>query len=429
MAVQIDLWPQLLSSIFILFSIERLMNLFLGKRKSSLLLLLASLLLCNVASGVVFLFFNIPLLTIAINLITIFIVSLNYEAALVRKIAGTIGSFFILTAVGMSALVLNQNQLSFVEGVEYISAVIAISTGVSAYLIALLLNNFKNIKEFHVVPIHVFLISMVIPISSFLLTFLISNHFPLHSASIAIAILFIINLTFYYYQDTLAVSYQDKLKLAIDSQEKDFYLAQCQLMQESVEQAKSMRHDIKLHLSTVKGYSSKIKADEITDYVSSLLGDIGESEIYSDTGNIAFDSIINFKLKNAVDEDIKLDIKVLVPPALNIEVADVVTILGNLLDNALNAVEKAEDKRIKLNVKATKGNIFIAIENTFDGKVKYANGKDGITKVIVTRKDNSKHGYGLSNIRKSIEKYNGHIDVSHEGNVFSVGVLLYVDDV
>ena len=47
---------------------------------------------------------------------------------------------------------------------------------------------------------------------------------------------------------------------------------------------------------------------------------------------------------------------------------------------------------------------------------------------IVILKDNSKHGYGLSNIRKSIEKYNGHIDVRHEGNVFSVGILLYVDD-
>ena len=226
---------------------------------------------------------------------------------------------------------------------------------------------------------------------------------------------------------TISLKRTEAVKKAMfTAKEREFYFSQCQLMQESVEQIKSIRHDMKLHLATVKDYTANNKTIEATEYLGSLLGDIGETEVYSDTGNIAFDSIINFKLKNAVEDNVKLDIKVFVPPVLNIEVADVVTILGNLLDNALDAVAKVGDKRIKLNIESIKGNLFIMIENTFDGEIKYRPGKDESEKVIITRKKICEHGHGLNNVRKSASKYDGQMNINHEGNVFSVGILLYV---
>jgi len=193
-------------------------------------------------------------------------------------------------------------------------------------------------------------------------------------------------------------------------------------MQESVEEIKAYRHDVKLHLATLKDFTADNKP--ATDYLDSLLNGIGEKEVHSNTGNIAFDSIINFKLKNTREKNIATDINVLVPPALNIEAVDVVTIIGNLLDNALDAVEKADDKFIKLSVEVSKGNLFIKTENSFDGDVKYVE-RDG-KMVIATSKKGTGHGYGIKNICKSIEKYNGFADISHEGNVFSVGILLYI---
>ncbi|MCL2621356.1 MAG: hypothetical protein FWD97_10530 [Defluviitaleaceae bacterium] len=63
-----------------------------------------------------------------------------------------------------------------------------------------------------------------------------------------------------------------------------------------------------------------------------MIGNIDEGEVYSSTGNIAFDSIINFKLKNAAEDNIKLDLSLFIPPSINIEIADIVIVLGNLLD-------------------------------------------------------------------------------------------------
>jgi sensor histidine kinase regulating citrate/malate metabolism len=217
----------------------------------------------------------------------------------------------------------------------------------------------------------------------------------------------------------MSAAYENKLQSTLLAQEKEYYFTQCRLMQESVEEMKAYRHDVKLHLATLKDFVADNKV--ATDYLNSL-SDIVEKEVHSTTGNIAFDSIINFKLKNK--KNIALDINVLVPPTLNIEAIDVVTIIGNLLDNALTAVEKAEDKFITLTVELNKGNLFIETKNSFDGYVKYEE-RDG-EKVIVTSKKGNRHGYGIKNIKKSTEKYNGHIDISHESNVFSVGVLLYI---
>jgi signal transduction histidine kinase len=196
------------------------------------------------------------------------------------------------------------------------------------------------------------------------------------------------------------------------------YRVQCQIMQESVENIRSIRHDMKLHLTAVRDFTANNNSPEATDYLNSLLGDLEKNEIYSSTKNTAFDSIINFKLNSVKQENIKLDIRLSVPPALNIEPADIVTILGNLLDNALDAVSKVEEKIIKLDIEYSRESLFIQVENTFDGVVKKDNAQ------IITRKENG-GGHGLKNIRKSVEKYNGHIDISHEGNIFSVGILLY----
>ena len=215
--------------------------------------------------------------------------------------------------------------------------------------------------------------------------------------------------------------FTNTVKSALNAQQKEYYFTQCQLMQESVEQIKSIRHDMKLHMATVRGYATKINADQITDYINNLLEDIGESEIHSNTGNISVDSIINYKLKNAKQEGIKLQTRLIIPTDLNVDAADIATILGNLLDNALEAVATTaqnKEKEIKLDIEFSKESLFIQVDNTFDGIVKYNE------EHIITRKDEENHGHGLKNIKQAVEKYDGYMDIAHEGGSFSVTILM-----
>ena len=193
-------------------------------------------------------------------------------------------------------------------------------------------------------------------------------------------------------------------------------------MQEAEEQTKAARHDMISHLAAIKGYAAENKSDTIHDYTASLLGSMSQTQSLSNTGNIAFDSIINYKLRNAKADNIRLTIRLLLPPVLNIELPDIATILGNLLDNALEA--EAAEKRITVDIEYSRQILFIKVKNTFDGEVTYADGAGEHS--IISRKAGG--GHGLKNIRRAIEKYNGNLNITHDGKEFSVAILLYINE-
>ena len=411
------------------FAIEKFMEVFFGKRKTTYIVMLFSylpLLLLILLNATLFGYAHISgLLFVPLGL---FFITLNYESSMFKRI---VAAFYILIAAEtVAAIVCNFlcPRLPAFNGIspDIIESVIK---GLLFYLSALLMfRYFKHIRK-NTFNFNAFFVLVLIIAGTFAATTLYVASTISGATYLDLYFLLLAGSTFmvFYLYNTLSKAHEEKLKSALHTQEREYYLTQCKLMQESVKQAKSIRHDMKLHLATIKGYAADNK--EVTDYLNGLLGDIDESEVYSDTGNIAFDSIINYKLRNAKNDKIKPDLRMSVPSALNVDVVDVVTILGNLFDNALDAVAKVEEKKIKLDIEFSKGVLFLKMENSFDGIVRYTEGSGGEERTITTLKGSKDHGFGLENIKKSVEKYNGHMNIAHDENNFSVGILLFVDDV
>ncbi|MCL1882732.1 MAG: GHKL domain-containing protein [Defluviitaleaceae bacterium] len=362
-----------------------------------------------------------------------FVISLNYKSTMARRLAAIFTAFFIivLSFLPMAAVVhilLPNLRLGSAEWI----AVTNLGIIPIAYFMATLISRFKNIRKKAVFP----RIALIAPLSA---TFALLMFFGAGLATIFgvyiradmfivaffayLALMIFSSLVLF---DTLSAKYEEKLNSERQAQEKEYYYTQCQMMQETAEQVKAARHDIKIHLATLKGFATNGSMGDIKSYLDNLVEDINKGEAYSDTSNIAFDSIINYKLRNAEINNIKLDLNVAVPPELNVEISDIVTIFGNLLDNALEAVEKVNEKIIKLDIKFSKGTLFAKIENSFNGKIRHGEGAE--ESEIVSLKSGSEHGYGLKNIKQSIEKYNGHMKISYTETVFSVGVFLYVEN-
>jgi len=405
-----------------------MMETFFQKRKSSAYMMWLSYLSFYILSGFAFLMWNIVIISMTVSLLTFFVITLNYESPMLKRILVTPTILLILLVIveHLGVVLYTQSEFAFIQpmGLAEYAFTQFIAYGVIAYVFTFLLKKLLvNIKKDSLKSPLYLASYLVIAIISFAISILIFNHPNLSLFAIAAMIIALttINVLALFFLDRLSIAFEKRLEAALHVQEKEYYFVQVQLMQETVKKVRSIRHDMNLHLSTLKNFATDNK--EATAYINSLLHDIGESEVYSATGNVAVDSIINFKLKNAKEEHIKTDLSLLIPANLNIEIADIVTILGNLLDNSLDAVAKVEDKLIRLDIAFSKSTLYIKIDNTFDGKVKYADGES-----ITTRKSGDEHGYGLENIRKSVEKYNGHLDISHEGNVFSVGALLCLDD-
>jgi sensor histidine kinase regulating citrate/malate metabolism len=290
------------------------------------------------------------------------------------------------------------------------------------YFESLIAKNFKGIRKNKPVSGALWLSSFAIPLSSIFIAVIVLNSTNTNQITITIFVIliFAINLLTFYLHDSLSSAYADKLRFQLYEQEKNYYYNQCELMAETIEETKSYRHDIKNHLSTANNFIKSSNYKEASEYMSKLIGEVDNNTVYSDTGNIAFDSIINYKLRNVNDSYINVQIKVVLPSNLNIDVVDVITIMGNLLDNAVNATIQTEQKNISLTLYYDKGRVFIKIENTFNGDIKLKDNE------IVSLSANPEHGYGLKNVKKSVDKYNGLLDISYTDTLFTVDVLLYI---
>jgi len=422
-----NLYVYLVINIIIVFAVERTMCIFFGKRRTPLAVFVVS---CAFLWFTLIFrrFFDNETLALLLYFTAVMIVSLNYKSDMIRRLSSLVGSFLVLSTgtiiFQFITFLMPDNLLTY--NIDIAIDISSISSSIITYIAAyLMVRHFKKNKRL-MANLHKLLLPFLfVPVTQILV--LIFVHIdPVIAVLIqAVSNQLGVTLLFFYLLYSISKAFEDNLKSALYSQEKEYYFNQCHLMQESVDKMKSYRHDMKLHLTTLKDFSKDNKV--AIDYLNSLLGDIEKSDIYSDTGNIAFDSIINFKLKDVLSNNINLQTKIFVPPELNIEVADVVIILGNLLDNAFDAVVKVEDREIRLTVEANKGNLFIKAENTFDGIVKYTDSKGETEKIITTRKKGDNHGYGLKNIRKSVEKYNGYVEITHDDNVFSVVILMYVE--
>ncbi|MCL2409801.1 MAG: GHKL domain-containing protein [Oscillospiraceae bacterium] len=415
------------SSVLIILGIQKLMRAFFEERRASLWLTTSSYLLYGVATTLSYFLLNIPAINMSLTLLTVFIITLTYRSTMKKRLAVCLCIVvFLFTVDIIVAILMGFEMLSITEyaGTRDHFGIMAI--GPTMYIISLIFRKFKNVKKDTITSPMFWISAVVFPALSYVLLIMSFLTLPQSIAILFSVTVFGLNALNFYYHDTLAAAYEDKLKSALHTQEKEYYFTQYQLMQDSVERVRSIRHDMKAHLAMTRYYIVNNKAGEATNYLDSLLGGIDENALYSDTGNIAFDSIINFKLKDAIEYGVKLDIKVLVPQDLNIEDSDVVTILGNLLDNALGAVANIEEKMITLDIEFSQGNLLIRMDNTFDGEVKYVDDKHGEEGAIITRKDGDNHGYGLKNIQKSVEKYDGNMDISYENNIFSVSILLYI---
>ncbi|MCL2204875.1 MAG: hypothetical protein FWB88_13175, partial [Defluviitaleaceae bacterium] len=330
----INLYMLILSTGIMTLAVEKAMRIFFEKRKTTLPIAVLTYLLFW---GAMISQYWLPiLLYIFLLSLTLAVITLNYEASVIKRLLAFSGSYVILilsTAMFRFFLfILPHEMLPILGDIAYLLTII------TTYLLVLLaFQRFTYIKKDMVYSNKLLLplcfITIVDLISTALLPLNIPNHIEIYYTIVHIGITFII----FYLHNSISKSYGESIKSALHAQEKEYYFTQCQLMQASVENTKSLRHDMKLHLATAREFVSSDKTDEATAYLTGLLGNIEESGVYSNTQNTAFDSIINFKLNNAKDENIKLDIRLLIPPALNIEVADIVTIIGNLLDNALDA--------------------------------------------------------------------------------------------
>jgi sensor histidine kinase regulating citrate/malate metabolism len=141
---------------------------------------------------------------------------------------------------------------------------------------------------------------------------------------------------------------------------------------------------------------------------------------YAETGNLTIDSVINYKLRSCKAQQIHVTADLQVPSDLSIASVDLSAVLGCLLDNALEALVKTDQRELHLSLSYRSGILTIFIENTFNGQYISHGGQ-----YLTTKTDAAVHGYGLKSVRRITEKYHGTMEISLDSQWFKVQVLLF----
>ena len=419
----------LISNVLGTYTVFKFMCIFFDRTKEKRIFEIPSYIAYFLVSDFVHLAIHVPIITFIINIVSFFLLTFNYKASMKRRIISTIYTYVILMSVEVVIVLLSGYiDLSvFNEDSQYSSIAGIISIKLLSYIVVLIIQNYKNIKKGIDVPNSYWFSLFAIPFGTLYVAFQIleDTRISNYNIAISISILLIINIVAFYLYDVLNGVYEDKIEKALLMQQNNYYHKQFEIMDNSYKNMKSVRHDIKNHLSIIESYIRKNDAEKAISYIQNILNSsYGEQEL-ARTGNFDFDSILNYKLHNAKSKEIEVIVEAKIPQKINIESFDIVIIIGNLLDNAIEAVSKlSNDKKINVRLNYRKNTLYIHVNNTFDGTVCYEDNK-----ILSTHKDKENHGIGIRNIEKAIKKYNGTIEINHTKSNFMVDILLYIDSV
>lgn len=182
-----------------------------------------------------------------------------------------------------------------------------------------------------------------------------------------------------------------------------------------------IKHDLKNHISCMWGLVESDNLGDLRSYLSNLTEEVKERDLVYIQGETTISALLNHKYSIVKDKNIIIDYNLDVNEPVLIDKTDLCQILGNIIDNAVEANEKLEEseRHIKFSLSTKTNHIFINIENPYDGK---ANVKEG--NIITTKKDKFNHGLGLKSVRNTVNKHNGNIDIKFDDKTFNVNIII-----
>lgn len=179
------------------------------------------------------------------------------------------------------------------------------------------------------------------------------------------------------------------------------------------------RHDFKNHINMILGLMESGSKEDVIDYLIEMDNSINKLNEKIYTHSIAINSVLISKMKVAKDNNIKVNLDIQVQSEVNISNVDVCIILGNLLDNSIEACKRIYgDRIIDLKIISKDNRLIIKISNNTDGRVNEIKGK------FLTTKNKKMNGLGLVQIDNIIKKYGGYINRKHENNIFYTYVMI-----
>lgn len=269
--------------------------------------------------------------------------------------------------------------------------------------------NFPSLIALTSIPV----VSIVV-LFSFLLA---KTNVTIHSAYFALLVAFgvlYMNLCILYLYSSLTKHLRQLNQITLQNKSLSYELKYISELKKSQEQLASVRHDLKNTFIVFRGLLEHNQINEAKDYLKATTDQLNVHQKFY-TRDIILNYLLNDKHELANQANIKFEIKVLLSEQINVDMDILAVLIGNLIDNALEASKRLPDQNnaeISLVIKQFEDKLLIDIKNRYNPKE------------VITRRRRKYDGLGTSNVKRIVSNYNGLYKQWTEANVYLVSIIL-----
>lgn len=226
------------------------------------------------------------------------------------------------------------------------------------------------------------------------------------------AVLFAVNIAFFYLANSLAKSTEQLKETALLSQQLEIQTEQILALEKSYQAQRRTTHDFRNQLQTISGLLSMGKSEEAEDYTQELLGQHTVRIFAVNSGHPVIDAVLNHKYQLCKVYEIDIQFQVNDLSRVDLPTDMLVVLLSNLLDNAIEGCCRLEGKRCIFVSLISDETLFLSIRNT-SLPVIIQNGR-----ILTSKPDKEAHGYGLGRIKYILDKFEAEYNYAYKDGWF-----------
>ena len=232
-----------------------------------------------------------------------------------------------------------------------------------------------------------------------------------------ILFILIINVVLYVLFRRQEVYFREEEMIRNQLKELEYESAHYRELEQHQQEIRRIRHDIKNELSGIYGYLENGEVGEGKKEIEILLQQMTAAEQKIFTANAVVNGILNLKLQKMEMAQTEYEFDIHIPEQLKIQGTDLGVLLGNLLDNAIEACQEFQgEKKIRLLIEYQNSGVVIHCENPCNED----------TETLQTKKkDKINHGFGMGSIAQIVKKYDGFWEYQMKSGLFKVTVNLW----
>ena len=344
---------------------------------------------------------------------------LFYEAQIWQAIFASAAFFTLVAVVEILAMLLIGLRIPDTDVLMQAGAarlIYVVFSNLIQIPLLILISHFFSRKE-NVLRVLWLLPIIAIQIASIAVCYVVQYHvadenFPDYLIGLMVVLL-LMNILIVFYVEALRKNEQEKFRAEFNEQQYRLQMEYYQQLKERQEETRALWHDIKKYILAMQAVAEHGDTEELHKIAQAATDIFERSTNVSAVGNPVVDALLNYYLRIAEKNNIKVKLDVTIPEVLTISSLSLSIIIGNTFDNAIEACcdLPAEQRIIHLQLRKQYRSLFYRLENPYSDTVR-------------SIRIGEYHGYGLKNINRIVQENHGDFYTKKKDGVFTVQVRL-----